>query len=154
MKKIVYLLLISLLTFSMFAKSGNSTQVIKSGHWIYDDLEALCMEAKTEYFFETQPMSIGEMKFYFKRIPYEKLSDSGKVLYEKVKAFLNKNEDFFPEQEVRLFGNIKVNPEFYYKSNKDINWSFDYYITDFFITITVIFGFSDYVRNEPDFIIA
>lgn len=154
MKKIVFLLLISLLTFSLFAKSGNSTQVIKSGHWIYDDLEVLCMEAKTEFFFETQPMTIGEMKFYFKRIPYEKLSDSGKVLYEKVKAFLNKNDDFFPEQEVRLFGNIKVNPEFYYKSNKDINWSFDYYIKDFFITIPVIFGFSDYVTIEPDFIIA
>ncbi len=154
MKKIVFTLLISFLTFSLFAKSGNSTQVIKSGHWIYDDLEALCMEAKTEYFFETQPMSIGEMKFYFTRIPYEKLSDSGKVLYEKVKAFLNKNDDFFPEQELRLFGNIKLNPEFYYKSNKDINWSFDYYIKDFFITIPVIFGFSDYVTIEPDFIIA
>ncbi len=154
MKKIVFTLLISFLTFSLFAKSGNSTQVIKSGHWIYDDLEALCMEAKTEYFFETQPMSIGEIKFYFKRIPYEKLSDSGKVLYEKVKAFLNKNDDFFPEQEVRFFGNIKVNPEFYYKSNKDVNWSFDYYIKDFFITIPVIFGFSDYVTIEPDFIIA
>jgi len=153
MKKIVFTLLISFLTFSLFAKSGNSTQVIKSGHWIYDDLEALCMEAKTEFFFETQPMSIGEMKFYFKRIPYEKLSDSGKVLYEKVKAFLNKNDDFFPELELRLFGNIKVNPEFYYKSNKDVNWSFNYYFRDFFITIPLIIGFSDYVTIEPDFMI-
>ncbi|BDC93276.1 hypothetical protein [Treponema bryantii] len=153
MKKIVFIFLVSLLTFSLFAKSGNSTQIIKSGHWVYDDLEALCMESKTELFFETQPMSIGEMKFYFKRIPYEKLSDSGKVLYEKVKAFLNKNDDFFPELELRLFGNIKVNPEFYYKSNKDVNWSFNYYFRDFFITIPLIIGFSDYVTIEPDFMI-
>lgn len=154
MKKIIVSILISLLTLSLFAKSGNSTQVIKSGHWVYNVLESLCMEAKTEAFFETQPMTIGEMKFYFSRIPYEKLSESGKLLYEKVKAFLNKNEDFFPEQELRLFGNIKANPEFYYKSNTDINWSFDYYIKDFFLTIPVIFGFSDYITIEPDFIIA
>ena len=63
MKKIVFLILLSLCSISLFAASGNSTQIIKSGHWIYDDLEALCMESKSEYFFETQSMTIGAMKF-------------------------------------------------------------------------------------------
>ena len=153
MKKNLLIILFSLISLSLYAKSGNSTQLIKSGHWVYDDLEALSMESKTEFFFETQPMTIGEMMFYLKRIPYENLSYNGQLMYEKVKSFLTKNEDFFPEQELRLFGNIKVNPELYYKSNKSIDWSFDYYIKDFFITIPLIIGFSDYVTIEPDFMI-
>ena len=153
MKKNLLIVLFLSLSFSIFAKSGNSTQIIKSGHWVYDELESLCMESKTDFFFETQPMTIGEILFYFRKIPYEKLSANGQKNWEKVKAFLTKNEDFFPEEELRLFGNVKVNPEFYYKSNSDIDWSFDYYVKDFFITIPLIIGFSDYVTIEPDFII-
>jgi len=153
MKKNLFFVLLSLLSFSLFAKSGNSTQMIKSGHWVYDDLEALCMESKTDFFFDTQPMTIGEMRFYFQKIPYEKLSENGQKTWEKVKEFLNKNNDFFPEEELRLFGNVKANPEFYYKSNTDIAWSFNYYIKDFLLTIPLIIGFSDYVTIEPDFII-
>lgn len=153
MKKKLFVILLSFISLSLFAKSGNSTQIIKSGHWIYDDLEALCMESKTEFFFETQPMTIGEMHFYFQKIPYEKLSENGQKTWEKVKAFLTKNDDFFPEQELRLFGNVKTNPEFYFKSNPDIDWSFNYYIKDFMLTIPVIIGFSDYITIEPDFMV-
>ena len=153
MKKTLLIILLLSLSFSLFAKSGNSTQIIKSGHWVYDELEALCMESKTDFFFETQPMTIGEMLFYFRKIPYEKLSKNGQKTWEKVKAFLSKNEDFFPEEDLRLFGNVKINPEVYYKSNSDIDWSFDYYVKDFFITIPLIIGFSDYVTIEPDFVI-
>ncbi len=153
MKKIVFLILLSLCSILLFAASGNSTQIIKSGHWIYDDLETLCMESKSEYFFETQPMTIGEMKFYFQRLPYENLSQSGKILYEKVKSFLNKNDDFFPNLELRFFTNLQVNPEFYYKSNPDVDWSFNYFIREFPITLPIIIGFSDYVTIEPDFML-
>ena len=84
MKKNLFIIVFSLLAFNIFAKSGNSTQIIKSGHWVYDDLEALSMECKTEFFFDTQPMTIGEMLFYLNRIPYEQLSANGKKTYEKV----------------------------------------------------------------------
>lgn len=142
-----------ILSFFVYAKSGNSTQVIKAGHWVYDDLEAICMDCKTEFFFETQPMTIGEIKFYLKKIPYETLSKNGRYLFDRVMAFLNKNDDFLPEQELRLFGNIKANPELYYKSNPDIDWTFDYYVKDFALTIPLIIGFSDFVTIEPDFMI-
>lgn len=153
MKKNFCIILFIFLSFFTFAKSGNSTQVIKSGHWIYDDLEAICMDCKTEFFFETQPMTIAEIKFYLKKIPYENLSKNGQFLFDKVMGFLNKNDDFFPEQELRLFANVKANPEFYYKSNPDIDWTFDYYVKDFALTIPLIIGFSDYVTIEPDFAI-
>ena len=69
MKKKIFIIIFSLLNFFLYSKSGNSTQLIKSGHWIYDDLESLCMECKTDFFFENQPMTIGEIKFYMKKVP-------------------------------------------------------------------------------------
>ena len=153
MKKFVLLSFLFFFAIGLNAQSGNSTQMIKSGHWIYDDLEALCMEAKTEFFFETQPMTIGEIRFYMNKLPYEELSENGKNLYDKVDRYISKNDDFFPEEDLRLFGNIKLTPELYYKTNKAIPWSFDYYVKDFFLTIPLIIGFSDYVTIEPDFVI-
>ena len=153
MKKFVLLSFLFFFAIGLNAQSGNSTQMIKSGHWIYDDLEALCMEAKTEFFFETQPMTIGEIRFYMNKLPYEELSENGKNLYDKVDRYISKNDDFFLEEDLRLFGNIKLTPELYYKTNKAIPWSFDYYVKDFFLTIPLIIGFSDYVTIEPDFVI-
>lgn len=150
MKKIVFALLISLLSFSVFAKSGNSTQVIQSGHWVYDDLYTICAETRQTQFLENQPLTVGELKFYLRQIPYENLSFQGKVLYDKVKAFLTKSDDFFPEQELRFYINPRANPEFYYKSNPDIDWSFNYNYKNFLLTVPIIIGFSDYITIEPD----
>lgn len=153
MKKKIFIAVLLLCSNFIFAKSGKNTQIIKSGHWIYDDLEYLCMDAQTDFFFETQPMTIGEINFYFKKLPYERLSESAQLVYERVKGFLTKTDDFLQNHPLRLFANLKTNPEFYVKSNPGIDWSFDYYVKDFFITIPVIIGFSDYFTIEPDFII-
>ena len=134
----------------IFAKSNSNTQLIKSGHWLYDDLYTISSESKQSFFLGNQPLTIGELKFYLKDIPYEELSLQGKILYNKVNAFLNKNEDFFSDQELRFFINPRLNAEFYYKSNPDIDWSFNYNYKDFALTIPIIIGFSDFITIEPD----
>ena len=138
---------------SLSAKSGNSTQVIKSGHWVYSALYSISSEVKSSYFLSNQPLSIGELKFYLKDIPYENLSEPGQRTYDKIQSFLNKNDDFFTEQDLRFFINVQVNPEFYYKTNPDIKWSFAYNYKDFALNIPLIIGFSDYFTIEPDFFI-
>ncbi|MCR4953465.1 MAG: hypothetical protein K6A43_05260, partial [Treponema sp.] len=138
---------------SLSAKSSNNTQVIKSGHWVYDALYSISSESKCSYFLSNQPLSVGELKFYLKNIPYEELSESGQRTYDKIQAFLTKNDDFFAEQDLRFFINAKIAPEFYYKTNPDIPWSFAYNYKDFALTIPLIIGFSDYVTIEPDFFI-
>lgn len=153
MKVKVFILSLFIFIFTAFAKSGNSTQILPSGHWLYEDLFTICTECKKAQFLTNQPLSVGELRFYLKDIPYEELSYQGKALYDKVRDYLNTSDDFFPEQDLRLFLNLKLNPELYYKSNKDIDWSFNYNYRDFAVNIPVIIGFSDYFTIEPDLFI-
>ncbi|MBR1639719.1 MAG: hypothetical protein IJ688_10080 [Treponema sp.] len=149
----ISLILFFLFLFSAFAKSGNNTQIIPAGHWLYDDLFTICSETKRVQFLTNQPLSVGELKFYLYDVPYEELSFQGKILFDRIKDYLNSSSDFFPEQDLRFYTNLRLNPEFYYKSNPDIDWSFNYNYRDFLINIPVIMGFSDYITIEPDLFI-
>lgn len=153
MKKISFVVFIFFLFVNLNAKPNNNTQIIKSGEWIYDAMDTLNSEVCQTFFTQNQPMSIGELKFCFNKIDYEKLSASGKKLYLKVWDFLypNSADDFFPSSDLRLFLNLLVSPEIYYKSNKNIPFSFDYCLENRFIEIPVLFGFSDFVTLQSDF---
>ena len=80
-KKIFVCIFLCLFPYLFFAKSGNDTQIIKSGHWIYEDLYTICTETKRTQFLSNQPLTIGELKFYLRDIPYDELSDAGRNLY-------------------------------------------------------------------------
>ncbi len=150
MKKLFYFVFFICLCLKVYSVNGNSTQLIKAGHWVYNDLYTLSSEAKKSYFIDNQPLTVGELKFYFKEIEFETLSESGKFLYQKIDDFLNTNQSFFKDQEFRLFVNTKINAEFYYKSNPQIPFSFDYAIKDRFLTVPIIIGFADYVTLQTD----
>lgn len=154
MKKI-FLFVFVLFNIAVFSYSEvkKNTQVIQSGHWIYDDLYTIFTETKTSQFIENQPMTIGEIKFYFNDVDYENLSENGKKLYKKISDFLETNENYLKNNDLRLFMNAKVTPEIYYKSNENIPWTFNYNIKDFALTFPSIMGFADVVTIESDFFI-
>lgn len=143
-------LLFVLFAFSLFAQSNKDTQLIQSGHWIYNDLYVVSSEAKKSYFIDNQPLTIGEIKFYFSEVEYEALSPSGKKLYEKISSFLNKDENLIKTPAARIFINPKINTELYYKSNPDIDYTFGYAIKDRFLTVPILLGFSNYITVETD----
>lgn len=149
-RNLVILIFMLFIRLSIFSASGNSTQIIQSGHWIYDAMEILSTDSKRSYFLTNQPLTVGELKFYLNDISWESLSDSGKILYDKVFSFLTRHDDFFPDYEMRVFANLRVNPEFYWKTNSDIPWSFSYNYKDFAITLPILLGFSDYFTIESD----
>lgn len=128
----------------------NNTQIIHSDHWIYDSLYKLGKESKTLGFYENTMLTVGEIRFYFNQIDKSRLSESGKIIYERIENFLNTDSNlitkipFMDDKAFKLESNLIVNPELYYKSNRNIDWSFKYYFTDNFITLPVIFGISDY----------
>lgn len=143
---IIFVMAILLLLFPTFASAQvvNKTQLIKSTHWVYDAMAALETETKRPMFIETAPLTVGEIEFYFKYIDRETLSDSGKAIYDEVDNFLHsKPIGFFP----KAFG-LAVNPyanlEFYYKSNPEIDWSFNYFYKDNLLTLPVLVGISEY----------
>lgn len=158
MKKLFSLFFFFLILFSLElnaqSRAKNDTQIIISGSWIYDALQNLQSQTKRIFFTQNQPMSVGEIKFYFNKIDFESLSDAGKKLYEKTEAALYSSQDFTPNHDLRLFANVTLSPEFYYKSNKNVEWSFDYCLENRFIEIPILFGFSDFATIESDFFLA
>lgn len=152
-KKLLLFCSILLFSFSSFALGKQSSQILQSGHWIYDDLTYLTTESKTTMYLETQPLSVGEINFFLKNINYDNLSSSGKAVYDRVYDFLNDRDNFIQNDYARLFVNLKLNPELYYKSNENINWSFNPNFVDYPITFPIIIGFSDYFTVQTDLFI-
>ena len=87
-KKLCILCLIIACTLYLPCQIVNDSQLLKSDSWIYEALSTLSLESQDTLFLDTKPISVGELKFYFSQIDFEKLSDSGKSLYQQVEKFL------------------------------------------------------------------
>ena len=89
-KKGYILVLTAFLSFCPFlnAETYGTQQLIPAGHWVYDALFMLSNETKRTSFATNAPISVGELKMYLNLVPYEKLSDSGKNLYDKLSEYL------------------------------------------------------------------
>ena len=152
--KVILLFVFFNICFFTFSNSKQSSQVIKAGHWIYDDLKVLEAESGCTMFLERQPLSVGEIQFCLKDIDYNYLSEPGKKLFNKVQSFLDEQDDFFPDKDgVRVFLNVVLSPELCYKSNSDIDWYFNANKTPNPITFPIILGLSDYFTIESDLFI-
>ena len=73
---------------SVYSQVLNDAQLLKPGNWIYEAMQDLSTESRKAIFLDSQPISVGELKFYLSKINYESLSESGKGLYDKVEKYL------------------------------------------------------------------
>lgn len=161
MKKVFSFLLLILVFTNLNAQVVNDGQLLKSDFWIYQDLETLSLESKEVLFWDTTPVSVGEIKFYLKQLDYEKLSQNGKDLYNKVYDYLyttsyigKKNlqsQGIEKDSATRFSVGIDFNPEVYFRTNKDIQSSVQYYYENWPLSAPIKFGVSDYVCLELDF---
>lgn len=157
-KKIVTFFSILFLSVSLFSQVLNNSQIINSEHWIYDAIYKLGKEQKLASFYENTMLTVGELKFYFNEFDESKLSDSGKVLYKKVYDFLFTDSNLLSkisklpitDEVLKLNSNIILSPEFYYKSNPNIDWSFKYNYLNKAGTVPIQLGISDYIAIETN----
>ena len=110
--------------FSFYAQVYSAQQLMKNDHWVYDAISALSLQSGRVPVVDLGPLSVAELRLQFKRIDAALLSDSGKQLYEKVESFL-----YSDAVGLRFGGafagfNVSAEPEFLFKSNKDMDWSF------------------------------
>ncbi len=116
---------LSLFCFSnLYSETYSKSQLIPSDHWIYDALFTLYSENGKCSIADMAPLSVNEISLYFSDIDYEKLSFSGRILYDKVSDFLSEKKFTFDFEPVSVGFNVMLYPELMYKSNDDIDWSF------------------------------
>lgn len=155
-KPIIIFTFLFVLLSNSYSQVINNSQIINPDHWIYDSLYKLGKEQKVLGFYDNTLLSVGEIKFYFKQIEYDTLSSSGKKVYERIYDFLNTDLNILPkisfidDDAFKLGTNLIVAPELYYKSNPEIDWTFNYFYKNNPLTLPLIFGISDYITIESD----
>ncbi|MCM1321141.1 MAG: hypothetical protein NC041_04880 [Bacteroides sp.] len=126
-------------------------KLVPAGHWIYDSLMYLALEQGEVSFVQNAPLSVAELKAYLMGIDYEKLTDSGKAQYERVSSYFRKTDGIFLRSSVISLGmSVSVTPELYFKTNDDIDWSFNYFYKDNVISAPVFLNVADVLCIESD----
>lgn len=160
MKRYLSICFILFSTMFLSAQVLNDSQILKNNHWVYESLNKISKEQQVSYFIENSMLSIGEIKFYFEQINFEQLSESGKKTYRELENFLYSrtnlitslnnlvDKNIMDDSAVQFNLNVIFNPELYYKSNPDIDWSFTYNYRDNFVTAPVSFGFANIIAVE------
>ena len=141
----IFLFLLVSSFFPAYSQVLNDSQILKPGNWIYDAMQDLSTESRKTIFLDTQPISVGELKFYLSKIDYNLLSESGKSLYSKVQKFLyTSNSIRFPNDSATKFAlNAIVTPELYLKTNKKISSTMGRFFVDYPFTLPIMAGFSE-----------
>ncbi|MBR1536627.1 MAG: hypothetical protein IJ630_06800, partial [Treponema sp.] len=75
-KLLTGLLLINSCLSFVFARGAQ--ELLESGHWVYDSLTAISLEAKVLNFSGTAPLTIKQVQLYLDEIDYDSLSDVGR----------------------------------------------------------------------------
>ncbi len=144
MKKISLICFFLLINFIVHAQVTSDAQIIKTGHWIYDDLSTLASESKTGIFSTNTPVTAGELKLYFKNFERESLSDSGKIVYDRIENFLYTKKNIFPNKYFMTDIGLRIAPELCYKSNPQIDWTYNYYYKNNPLSSDVRLSISEY----------
>ena len=105
-KRLLFFVLFILFTQQVFCQITNDSQLIKANHWVYEAIYTLSFESREVLFLDNPPLSVGELKFHLSQLDYEKLSDSGKILYNDVYNFLYTSKYLRKEKILNVINNV------------------------------------------------
>jgi hypothetical protein len=131
------------------------SELIPSGHWVYDAISLVALDSGVTTLAVNAPISCAEFRTHLLDIDYERLSGSGKALYNKVLRWLDDRSPLMTSG----FATADVKPELSlsgkYVQNEDARFSFDrqldYNETAPLISLPLLLGFSPYVSAFADF---
>ena len=114
----------AVLTINVFAETYSSSQLIPAEHWIYDAMYMLYNESSEAWIMDSAPLSVGEIRQSLSYIDYEKLSDSGQKIYDRINEYLDDKKFTIDMKPIKIGFNFNFNPVLMGKTNPDIEWSY------------------------------
>lgn len=106
----------------IFCAPRRGQDLVESGHWVYDALAQLEIDVGRWNFIDESPLSVQTIQGILEDIPYERLSEAGKIQYERIREFFQEF-DFSLDAGIFSIGiEPKVNLEFYAKTEDDLAW--------------------------------
>ena len=110
-----------------FASPRRGSDLVPSGHWLYDAISDVYVDFGRWNFFDQTPLTVMELRGMLQEIPIEKLSESGKAQYFRAMEYFDEF-DFSIDAGIFSLGiEPKLNVEGYYKNNEDLKWLYNYH---------------------------
>ena len=143
MKKLLYFAVVFLFCSTCFSQVLNDSQIINGSHWIYDSLNTLSLETGVSNFSSNTPLTAGELRMHFKEYDRESLSDGGKEIYDSAEEFLFTQKNLFPGKAFQAGLGLTLAPELCFKSNEQIDWTYNYYYKNNPFALDIDVGIAD-----------
>ena len=149
-KKILLLIVLLSITTLLFAVPRGNQELIKSGSWIYDALNAISMEAGNVSMAEETPITVGEIEGMLHEIDRAMLSSAGKKQYDRIVEYISRGGLSFSVGILAFGAEPEANLEGYYKSNDELDWIYDRYYKQPILSSPVTFMADDYFTMSMD----
>lgn len=131
MKKIIQILTVFIFFSALsFAQVYSGRQPLPAGHWIYNALYYMNLEQKKSSTLDNAPLSVDELYLSFIQIDREKLSETGKELYDKTESFFERKNFLLDFNGAKFTANLIVNPVAAIRTNSDVDWTYASSFTD------------------------
>lgn len=106
----------------IFCAVRRGQDLVESRHWVYDALAQIEIDVGRWNFIDEAPLSIQTIQGILDDIPYEHLSEAGKIQYDRIREFF---EEFDFSLDAGIFSigtEPKANLELYAKTEDDLAW--------------------------------
>ena len=125
-------------------------KVVHPGDWLYDALTALALE-QGRLFFTGAPLTVDQVELMLTEINETTLSPSGMTLYERIHAALAEPGLLsFGVGALSFKADGALQPEFYFKSNKELAWNYTREERLPFLFFPLTIGISPYIALETE----
>jgi hypothetical protein len=125
-------------------------KIVYPGEWVYDALSILSREQKIVSFADSA-LTIAQLERILDEIDEETLSESGKLLYERIDAYLHSSPWFTRESDALSVGiDLALQPELYFKTNSETTWIYDYHSRNPLFLAPISLSLGPYITAEMD----
>ena len=154
MKKF-FLLAVSLFSFQFSMYARGAQDLVPAGHWVYDSVTEISLEAGILNFLGTAPATIRQIQLYLDEVDYDALSDVGRAEYDKIERYFAEEPFKLVNSDILFVGfEPSINIAGFYKTSDDIDWVYDRYERQPMLDVPATIGCGDYVTMKMDVILA
>jgi hypothetical protein len=130
--------------------SLSDQKIIHPGEWAYDALTALSLEQRV-LFLSGTPLTVRRFRSMLEEIDGERLSPDGRRILEKLEEYLDSREFLsFGAGSLLFETGVLIQPEFYFRTNPDVDFIHGNYRRRSFFEVPVSLSFSPYITMEMD----
>jgi hypothetical protein len=123
-------------------------KIVYPGDWLYEALAVLSQEQGI-VFFSDSVVTVGQIERILTEVNEETLSPGGKVLYDQIRAALHASPRLSLQLDaISADADPALQPEFYFKTNAETNWIYNYHQRQPFFVLPVSLSIGPYITAE------